>query len=162
MHVTGPGGRLDVHVDFNVIEDRKLFRRVNLLLFLNPRWEAWWGGELQLWDRDVKTCERHFLPQHNRCVIFETSNISYHGVTPVSPKAPLARHSFAVYYYTREVPPEWSGRVHSTIFHARPDEKLRGYVLMPAERLQHELRASVWRLKRKVKDLLQRGRASAR
>src|SRR5581483_12413384 len=56
MHITGPGGRLDVHVDFNFIEDRKLHRRLNLLLYLNPIWEDIWGGHIQLWDKDVKHC----------------------------------------------------------------------------------------------------------
>src|SRR6185437_15538218 len=54
MHITGPGGRLDVHIDFNYMEERKLHRRLNLLLYLNPRWEPKWGGEIQLWDLDVK------------------------------------------------------------------------------------------------------------
>ena len=32
IHVTGPHGRLDVHVDFNVLDgERKLYRRLNLL-----------------------------------------------------------------------------------------------------------------------------------
>src|SRR3974390_2473208 len=39
IHVTGPGGRLDVHVDFNYLEDRQLYRRVNLLVYLNPVWD---------------------------------------------------------------------------------------------------------------------------
>ena len=29
---------------------------------------------------------------------------------------------------------------HSTIFKARPDEKLRGYLLMPLEKLRYEVR----------------------
>jgi hypothetical protein len=56
MHLTGSGGRLDVHVDFNVIDDRKLFRRLNILIYLNPVWQAEWGGHIELWDKDVKTC----------------------------------------------------------------------------------------------------------
>ena len=35
MHLTGSGGRLDVHVDFNRIEERQLFRRLNILIYLN-------------------------------------------------------------------------------------------------------------------------------
>ena len=104
IHVTGPGGRLDVHVDFNFIAERKLHRRLNLLLYLNSPWEDSWGGQFQLWDKDVRHCEATFAPLFNRCVIFETSEISYHGVVPVSPNAPSPRKSFATYYYTREAP----------------------------------------------------------
>ncbi len=48
MHVTGPGGRLDVHVDFNYLEHRRLHRRLNLLLYLNSDWKDEWGGHIQL------------------------------------------------------------------------------------------------------------------
>ena len=112
MHMTGPGGRLDVHVDFNYIEKRKLHRRLNLLLYLNPTWDNSWGGHIQLWDKDIKKCEHSFLPMLNRCVIFQTNEISYHGVNPVKSAAPYPRISFATYYYTREAPPNWNGDVH--------------------------------------------------
>lgn len=42
MHMTGPHGRLDVHVDFNLL-DNVLFRRLNLLIYLNPEWDDRWG-----------------------------------------------------------------------------------------------------------------------
>src|SRR6185295_8622261 len=124
IHVTGPGGRLDVHVDFNYIESRKLHRRLNLLLYLNPVWDPEWGGHIQLWDKEVTSCQVSFAPALNRCLIFETSDVSFHGVTPVAPTAPYPRHSFATYYYTREAPPHWNGIAHNTIFKARPEEKL--------------------------------------
>jgi Rps23 Pro-64 3,4-dihydroxylase Tpa1-like proline 4-hydroxylase len=131
IHVTGPGGRLDVHIDFNFIEERKLHRRLNLLLYLNSSWVEGWGGQFQLWDKDVKHCGATFAPIFNRCIIFETSEISYHGVVPVSPEALFPRKSFAAYYFTVEAPPHWTGVSHSTVFRARPDEKLKGAVLMP-------------------------------
>jgi hypothetical protein len=154
IHVTGPGGRLDVHVDFNYLESRKLHRRINLLLYLNPIWEDQWGGHIQLWDKDVKNCRLTFVPKLNRCVIFETSDISFHGVTPVATSAPFPRRSFAAYYYTRQPPPNWKGSVHSTIFKARPEERLRGYVLMPTEILQQRLTSGMRRIKRGLKRLL--------
>jgi hypothetical protein len=147
IHVTGPGGRLDVHVDFNYMESRKLHRRINLLVYLNPVWEEQWGGHIQLWDKDVKQCRQTFAPALNRCVIFETSHISFHGVTPVTTTAPFPRRSFAAYYYTRQPPPNWKGTVHSTIFKARPEERLRGYVLMPTEILKQRLTNGVRRIK---------------
>lgn len=134
IHMTGASGRLDVHVDFNLIEDRGLHRRLNILVFLNPEWPEAWGGQIELWDRDVKHLHHGFLPVFNRCVLFETSEISYHGVAAVRCPEGFARRSFAAYYYTEEAPAGWDGRFHNTIFRARPDERLRGWVLMPAER----------------------------
>jgi Rps23 Pro-64 3,4-dihydroxylase Tpa1-like proline 4-hydroxylase len=147
MHITGPGGRLDVHVDFNYIADRKLHRRLNLLLYLNSPWEESWGGQFQLWDKDVKRCEVSFAPTLNRCVIFETSEISYHGVLPVSTDARYPRKSFATYYYTSEAPAHWTGVSHGTIFKARPDEKLKGTVLMPVEAARRKIKSLIGRLK---------------
>lgn len=154
IHVTGPGGRLDVHVDFNYLETRKLHRRLNFLLYLNPIWEEQWGGHIQLWDKSVKECRQAFVPILNRCIIFETSEISFHGVTPVADDAPSPRLSFASYYYTRQPPPIWKGNVHGTIFKARPQERLRGYVLMPAALIQQQLATSVHRIKQGVKRLV--------
>jgi hypothetical protein len=151
MHITGPGGRLDVHVDFNYIPDRRLHRRLNLLLYLNSAWQEGWGGQFQLWDKDVERCEASFAPILSRCVIFETSEISYHGVLPVSADARSPRKSFATYYYTTEAPSHWNGTSHSTIFKARPDEALKGSVLMPAEAAKRKINSLVRRLKDGVK-----------
>ena len=154
MHLTGPGGRLDVHVDFNLIQDRKLHRRLNLLIYLNPVWEDDWGGNIQLWDKHVKKCKQSFVPKLNRCVIFETSDISFHGVVPVAAAAPSPRISFAAYYYTREAPPNWDGKFHSTIFKARPEERLRGLVIMPAAKIQQSVMSGLRTVKRTAKRLV--------
>lgn len=156
IHMTGPGGRLDVHVDFNYIEDRALHRRLNLLLYLNQGWKDEWGGQFQLWDKDVKHCEVTFAPVFNRCVVFETSEISYHGVVPVSPAAPFPRKSFATYYYTKEAPAHWTGVSHSTIFKARPEEKVKGLIVMPAEAAKAHLEKSLNKAKNSIKKLIGR------
>jgi hypothetical protein len=154
MHLTGPGGRLDVHVDFNFDETIKLHRRLNILVYLNPVWQQGWGGEIELWDKDVKHCGQRLLPILNRCLIFRTDETSYHGVSPITGPPGVERKSFAAYYYTREPPANWSGQVHTTVFKARPDEKLRGYVLMPVQKLRDELRRGLRRVKSRVKKML--------
>jgi Rps23 Pro-64 3,4-dihydroxylase Tpa1-like proline 4-hydroxylase len=158
MHLTGPGGRLDVHVDFNYIEGRKMHRRLNLLLYLNPVWEDAWGGHIELWDRDVKNRAHRYLPVANRCLIFETSNISFHGVAPITEQGAV-RRSFAAYFYTKEAPPHWQGVPHSTIFKARPDERFRGYVLMPLEKVRSFAHQRIRGTAKKVKDWVFGGRA---
>jgi hypothetical protein len=156
MHLTGPTGRLDVHVDFNFNEKQKVFRRLNILLYLNPVWEEGWGGHIELWDKDVKHCAHSYAPVLNRCVVFETSEISYHGVTPIKCPRGYVRKSFAAYYYTREAPASFDGTTHSTVFRARPDEKLRGAVLMPAEEIKRGLSEQIGKAKGAVKKLLGR------
>jgi hypothetical protein len=154
MHVTGPRGRLDVHVDFNFILERQLHRRLNILLYLNKNWSRHWGGNLELWDKEMTRCVHSFSPDFNRCVVFETSEISYHGVTAVKCPQQCARRSFAAYYYTKEPPPHWTGRPHGTIFRGRPDEVLRAHVLMPLENLQRRIGRGVDVTRGRLKHLL--------
>ena len=151
MHVTGSGGRLDVHVDFNFNEEMQVHRRLNILVYLNPTWDPKWGGQIELWDKDVRTCHQQVDPSLNRCVLFETSEISYHGVQPVHPEAPTPRHSFAAYYYTKDAPAEWDGTHHNTIFRARPDERLRRYLVIPAEQALVRGRAKIRELRAKLR-----------
>ena len=88
----------------------------------------------------------------NRCVIFETSHFSFHGVTPVTSPPEAMRKSFAAYYYTREAPPGWTGESHSTIFKPRPGERFRSPVLMTMEGLAHRARS----IRGKLRDTLRR------
>ncbi len=145
MHVMAGRGRLDVHVDFNLIRARNLYRRLNILVFMNPVWEEAWGGYFELWDPDVKRCLHSLAPRGNRCVVFNTTETSYHGVTPIETPAGVTRNSYAAYYYTHEAPAGTTGEFHSTLFRARPDEWMRGKVMAPAEKLLRNLRHKIRR-----------------
>ena len=150
MHLTGPRGRLDVHVDFNYVEERQLHRRLNLLLYLNETWRDRWGGALELWDEDVKRCVHVAKPTLNRCIVFATSDISFHGVEPVTCPPDTRRISFAAYYYTREAPAGWDGMKHTTVFRARPQERIRGHVLMPLQKARRRLVPTAKRMVKKA------------
>mmetsp|Transcript_7940 Transcript_7940/g.36165 ORF Transcript_7940/g.36165 Transcript_7940/m.36165 type:complete len:185 (-) Transcript_7940:162-716(-) len=103
LHQTEPGGFLRVHADFNRYESLKLDRRVNVFLFLNQDWDHSWGGALELWPRDMSTCEQKIQPVFNRLVIFRTTDFSYHGYTdPI--RSPYPRRSVSMYYYTNGRP----------------------------------------------------------
>jgi hypothetical protein len=151
IHQTGSRGLLDVHVDFNYIAERDLHRRLNILIYFNKNWKPEWGGNIELWDADVKHCHHSFSPIFNRCVVFETNEISFHGVTAVKCPEGQSRKSFAAYYYTREAPAHWNGVAHSTIFRARPDEILKGNVMMPLENAKRKLIGTLRGIKQKLK-----------
>lgn len=156
IHQTGPRGHLDVHVDFNVLESHGLFRRLNILVYFNENWDPSWGGNLELWDARVQRCHHSIESLFNRCVVFETSDISFHGVSAVTCPMDKARKSFAAYYYTSEPPARWDGKSHSTIFRARPDEAFKATVSMPLESAGRKVTA-YWRVtKHSLKRLLRR------
>ena len=121
LHEIRQGGRLGVHADFNVHPRLKLYRRLNLLIYLNKDWQASWGGALELWDRSGQRCVRAVQPMFNRTVLFDTSNFSYHGHPhPLACPPERTRKSVALYYYSLECPAEADRDAHGTIFLERP------------------------------------------
>lgn len=105
IHKIKKGGRLGVHVDFNQHKQTKLWRRVNLLLYLNKDWKKDFKGDLELWDKDSHKMIKSIEPIFNRCVIFTLSEESYHGhPEPLNCEDEDSRYSFALYYYTKEEP----------------------------------------------------------
>lgn len=100
---TGPGGFLNVHVDFNWHQRLQSWRRCNALFYLNPDWQKAWGGELELWSTDGKTKQVEVEPIFNRVVIFSTTKQSYHG-QPSKTKSPPGqfRKVFSAFYYGSE------------------------------------------------------------
>lgn len=158
MHQTNQSGWLDVHVDFNFNEQLQLHRRLNILIYLNPGWDERWGGLFEMWNADVTRREQAISPILNRCVVFTTNNVSYHGVTAVQCPPGVQRCSFAAYYYTAEAPAGWRGEKHTTIFKARPDEYLKKHVLMPAQGMKQTVDAGVRRLKDGIKSVLKKPR----
>lgn len=125
LHQIQPGGFLKVHTDFNRHTRLKLDRRVNLLIYLNKDWDESYGGHFEMWDRDMKRCAARVLPIFNRCVVFSTTDFSYHGhPDPLTCPDGWTRKSIAMYYYTNGRPPEEMAGDHSTVFRARPGEQL--------------------------------------
>jgi len=154
IHETNSGGRLDVHVDFNFIEEKQWHRRVNILFYFNKDWEEDYGGYLDIWDKDVKQSYGAYAPIFNRACGFVTNEVSYHGVTPVRCPSNRMRKSFAVYYYTKEAPASWDGEKHSTVFKARPDEWLKGHILMPCDESLNTSKEMYRSFKKNVKTIL--------
>lgn len=116
LHETARGGHLSIHTDFNLHRKFPLFRRINLILFLNEDWEEEYGGELELWSRDMQERRNAVLPCMARAVVFNTDESSYHGhPEPLRSPEGVYRRSIALYYFTV---PEDPGaiRKHTTRF----------------------------------------------
>ena len=150
-HLNLNGQELDQHVDFNYHPRTGGHRRLNLLLYLNEEWQEDWGGCLELQSNPRGPKEHNevvrIVPRANRCVIFETSERSWHGFSRVAlpeKKAHLGRRSIAVYFYTKERPAAQVAPAHGTVYvpPALPEHFEIGRTLTPddVEELQILLR----------------------
>lgn len=99
LHYHPRNGRLDVHLDYSIHPITGKERRLNIILYLNRSWKEEYGGHLELWDREFTGPKQRILPVFNRAVLFQTSDISYHGM-PRALACPLGegRKSMAIYY----------------------------------------------------------------
>ena len=105
IHRIKTDGKLAIHADFNFHTELKIHRRVNILLYLNRDWNEEWGGELQLWDKKMTSCQKKIFPLFNRVVIFNTTGDALHGhPEPLSCPDNRSRLSLAYYYYTTDIP----------------------------------------------------------
>jgi Rps23 Pro-64 3,4-dihydroxylase Tpa1-like proline 4-hydroxylase len=110
------GGFLDIHADFNIHPELSLYRRINLLIYLNEDWHEEWGGHLELWGAD-KTPQVKIAPIAGRAVIFAASDRSFHGhPIPMTCPTERSRRSLAVYYYSPDPPPGSVTKKHSTLY----------------------------------------------
>lgn len=131
LHETSSGGLLGIHADFQVNEGLQLFRRVNLLIYLNKDWQDAYGGKLELWDKAMTQKVVDVAPIFNRCVIFNTDADSFHGhPDPLTTPADITRKSIALYYYKAQTIQNQSGESRHTLYVARPhdDDKTKADV----------------------------------
>jgi Rps23 Pro-64 3,4-dihydroxylase Tpa1-like proline 4-hydroxylase len=120
IHQGSDGSFLDIHIDFNIHHLLNVHRRLNMLIYLEKNWQETFGGQLEMWNADMTRCEKMVVPAFNRCVIFETNEISYHGYGKITVPPDITRKSFFTYFYTHTR--EGASGYHDTIFKPRPDD----------------------------------------
>ena len=137
-HENRDGQELDPHVDFNRHPVEHWHRRLNLIVYLNRDWDDAWGGSLELHSDPRSPDDRvtRITPLYNRCVIFETTETSWHGFDRIGRRdgsPALSRKSIALYFYTRERPADELAATHSTIYVERPlPERFRAGLTLDA------------------------------
>jgi Rps23 Pro-64 3,4-dihydroxylase Tpa1-like proline 4-hydroxylase len=108
IHSTGENGFLKLHADFNWNENLNLYRRINILVYLNKDWKSEYGGQIELAGKNGDgefTKQVSLDPIFNRTLIFITDDASYHGQpNPVKNPLKKRRNSIAAYYYMASKP----------------------------------------------------------
>lgn len=116
-HLIPPGGYLDMHVDFNR-HANGLYRRLNMLVYLNDDYRSGCGGELLLRSAPFEERDQIVVePRFGTMVVFATGEASWHGHP--KPTQGYWRKSLAAYFYSAE-PPQNVAEAHDTIYPERP------------------------------------------
>lgn len=122
IHIHTEGGILRPHVDYTLHPDLKLIRKLNWICYFNKNYDPAWGGQLELWNRDMSKCEVKVEPKFNRAVLFETP-LAPHGFSnPWSAPHGITRKSLAVYLYAAPTIQDLQSDHKSTQFLKTPDE----------------------------------------
>ena len=162
-HENRQGQDLDPHIDFNYHPISRQHRRLNLIVYLNEEWEDEWGGSIQLHrDPYLEPGQDEIVtvtPLMNRCVMFETTEHSWHGFERIDlpeDKRHLSRRSFALYFYTKDRPAEETATEHSTVYVERhlPEHIRAGEVL--GEQDLEEIRRLIARRDQHLKRLYEK------
>lgn len=125
ISVMEQGDFLNPHIDNSHDGDQQLFRVLNLLYYATPGWSVERGGNLELWDSDLRA--PHVVPSFfNRLVVMATNPTSWHSVNRVL--VPEARWCVSNYYFAAH-PLDGGDYRHVTTFAGRPEEPLKRLLL---------------------------------
>jgi Rps23 Pro-64 3,4-dihydroxylase Tpa1-like proline 4-hydroxylase len=134
------GHFLNPHLDNSHDGDQKNYRVLNLLYYVSPDWKPEHGGNLELWDENLK--QPIEIPSlFNRLVLMSTNDKSWHSVNEVLAGRP--RCCISNYYFSPHSPNGYE-TTHVTYFMARPEQKFRRVIT----RLDSDLRTAVRKIKK--------------
>jgi Rps23 Pro-64 3,4-dihydroxylase Tpa1-like proline 4-hydroxylase len=117
---------LNPHLDNSHDKNLEMYRVLNLLYYVTPKWDHEQGGNLELWDDGPKGVQREITSQFNRLALMATHEKSWHSVSQVS--VDRSRCCVSNYYFSAK-PLEDHKYFHVTSFRGRPEQPLRDLVL---------------------------------
>lgn len=120
------GNFLNPHLDNSHDNDRENYRVLNLLYYVTPDWKIENGGNLELWDKGVKSQQRTIHSRFNRLVLMVTNTSSYHSVSKVVSDG---KRCCVSNYYFSKIPAEPKEYFHVTSFYGRPEEPVKDLAL---------------------------------
>jgi len=131
------GNFLNPHIDNSHDFDRRRYRTLNLLYYVTPDWKVEYGGNLELWDENVRTGLT--IPSlFNRLVLMETNRKSWHSVSPVIYDG--QRCTVSNYYFS-EICPEKEDYFNVTSFSGRPGQVFRRLIARVDSLARNSLRS---------------------
>ncbi|HZS38058.1 MAG TPA: 2OG-Fe(II) oxygenase [Polyangia bacterium] len=105
--------------------NRKWYRCLNLIVFLDPEWQAEWGGAVALHaepERPERDRVARVAPAFNRALLFEVGERSWRGVEALAPPPgrDAASRVLSIYFYAQESASRRRAPEHAAPYVERP------------------------------------------
>lgn len=158
LHAHPRYGRLNMHLDYEKHPYSGKQRRLNIILYMNKKWNPLWNGATELWDENMSNCIVKSEVNFNTAIIFKTNEISWHGLPEIimCPEREY-RKSIAYYYVsplenlskTIKIGDDGSGYRTKATFVKRPhdieDERVNQlFKIRPYRRIEKEDMNKIW------------------
>lgn len=119
------GDTLQVHTDFNWVEEVHLHRAVSIIVYFNKEWQEEWGGCLNFYDFDNKDILSSIKPDWGNLLIWSYHNLIYHGYpNPITCPDNQSRKGMRLFYYQSKSVPDATNPPHRSLYWFDEKERL--------------------------------------
>lgn len=111
------GDTLQVHTDFNWVEELALNRAVSIIIYFNPNWKKEWGGSLNFYDTKNDKLLSSIKPDNGNMLIWTYKNLIYHGYPePISCPENECRRGMRLFYLTSDAKTDPKNPPHRSLY----------------------------------------------
>jgi len=119
------GDTLQVHTDFNWVEETHLHRAVSIIIYFNKEWDEEWGGSLNFYDLDNNKLLSSIKPDWGNMLVWTYNDFVYHGYpNPLTCPEDQSRKGIRLFYYQSKSKPDTKNPPHRSLYWFDKDEKL--------------------------------------
>jgi hypothetical protein len=111
------GDTLQVHTDFNWVEEVALNRAVSVIIYFNKGWKKEWGGSLNFYDTRRDNIYSSIKPDNGNMLVWTYKNLIYHGYPdPISCPENECRRGIRIFYLTSDAKTDPKNPPHRSLY----------------------------------------------
>ena len=111
------GDTLQIHTDFNWVEEVALNRAVSVIIYFNRSWKKEWGGSLNFYDTKREKIYSSIKPDSGNMLVWTYKNLIYHGYPdPIDCPADECRRGIRLFYLTSDAKTDPKNPPHRSLY----------------------------------------------
>lgn len=111
------GDTLQVHTDFNWVEELALNRAVSIIIYFNKDWKEEWGGSLNFYDTKNDKLLSSIKPDFGNMLVWTYKNLVYHGYPdPMTCPDDECRKGIRLFYLTSDAKTDPKNPPHRSLY----------------------------------------------